>query len=123
EQGGLDPIGLREHLPNGLEHPRVVAGLLRRDPLIGAWSIITTPSRPRRDPSMRLLLPDPATPVTTVSTPRGTSTSIPRRLCEWAPRISSAPADSRTVPLSSAVYPRWRPVSVSESRRPSTVPV
>lgn len=44
---------------------------------------------------MRLLLPEPATPVTTVSTPRGTSTSTSRRLCDPAPRISSAPADSR----------------------------
>ena len=40
---------------------------------------------------MSELLPDPATPVTTTSTPSGMSTSTLRRLCVLAPRIFSAP--------------------------------
>src|SRR3954452_9636660 len=57
-----------------------VAGLLRREPRIAAWSIVTTPSRPETDLWIRELFPDPATPVTTTSTPRGLSTSTPCRL-------------------------------------------
>ena len=40
------------------------------------------------DPGSSELLPDPATPVTTHSTPRGTSTSTSFRLWREAPRIS-----------------------------------
>src|SRR5919199_345491 len=65
--------------------PVYVAGLLRREPRIGAWSTDTTPSRPETEPEISELLPDPATPVTTTSTPSGRSTSTFRRLCVVAP--------------------------------------
>jgi hypothetical protein len=60
-----------------------VAGLLRREPRIAVWSTVTTPSRPDTDPWMSELLPEPATPVTTTSTPSGMSTSTSCRL--WVP--------------------------------------
>ena len=50
------------------------------------------------------------------------STSTSWRLCVDAPRTSSAPADVRTVSLSAARSSRWRPVTVSLARSPSTVP-
>src|SRR5690349_6768578 len=51
-----------------------VAGLLRLDPLMAAWSTVTTPSRVDTDPSMSDDFPEPATPVTTTRTPSGMST-------------------------------------------------
>ncbi len=68
------------------------------------------------------LLPEPATPVTTVSTPSGMSTSTSRRLFAVAPRISRAPVGVRTDGLSLARSSRWRPVMVPPERSPSTVP-
>ena len=68
-----------------------VAGLLRREPLIAAWSTATTPSRPDTEPWISELFPDPATPVTTTSTPSGMSTSTSCRLWVLAPRTSTTP--------------------------------
>ena len=99
-----------------------VAGLLRREPLIGAWSTDTTPSRPDTEPLISELLPDPATPVTTTSTPSGMSTSTSCRLWVLAPRTSSTPDGVRTVSLRQARSSRWRPVRVPLARSPSTVP-
>ena len=73
-----------------------VAGLLRREPRIGVWSTDTTPSRPDTEPWISELLPDPATPVTTTSTPSGMSTSTFCRLCVRAPRTSITPDGVRT---------------------------
>jgi len=72
-----------------------VAGLLRREPRIGAWSIETTPAPFGIEPWMSELLPEPATPVTTQSTPSGMSTLTSRRLCRVALRISSTPVGLR----------------------------
>ena len=88
-----------------------VAGLLRREPLIAVWSTDTTPVGPGpafgvSDPWISDDLPDPATPVTTQSTPSGTSTSTSCRLCEFAPRISSLPVGVRTVSLSAVLTSR-----------------
>ena len=47
--------------------------MLRRDPLIGLWSIETTPAPGGIDPWISELFPEPATPVTTTSTPSGNS--------------------------------------------------
>src|SRR6186997_3395740 len=80
----------------GSSNPVYVAGLLRREPPIAPWSIDTTPSWPDTEPWMSELFPDPATPVTTTSTPSGMSTSTRFRLCVVAPRIFSAPVDLRT---------------------------
>ena len=89
---GLTPLALAKALRMGSSSPVYVAGLLRRDPLIAAWSTVTTPSRVETEPLISELLPDPATPVITVSTPSGMSTSTSRRLWVLAPRISSGAA-------------------------------
>ena len=86
------------------------------------WSIDTTPSPAGIDPCTSELLPEPATPVTTQSTPSGMSTSTSCRLWVVAPRISSVPVGVRTVSLTAAWSSRWRPVMVSPARSPSTVP-
>src|SRR5829696_4759676 len=87
---GLTPFALANALRIGSSRPVYVAGLLRRDPRIAPWSITTTPSRPATDPWISELLPEPATPVMTQSTPSGMSTSTFRRLFADAPRISRA---------------------------------
>src|ERR1700754_3987677 len=74
----------------GSSNPVYVAGLLRREPRIAPWSLDTTPPLAGIDPGTSELLPEPATPVTTTSTPSGMSTSMLRRLCVAAPRIFSA---------------------------------
>src|ERR671917_755173 len=99
---GFTPLALANALRIGSSSLVYVAGLLRREPLIAAWSITTTPSRPATEPWISELLPDPATPVTTHSTPRGMSTSTSRRLFVDAPRTSSAPEDERTESLRAA---------------------
>src|SRR3954468_9508370 len=93
---GLTPSALPNALRIGSRRPVYVAGLLRRDPRIAAWSTVTTPSCPDTEPWINELLPDPATPVTTTSAPSGTSTSTSWRLFVVAPRTSSAPVGVRT---------------------------
>src|SRR6202451_4624696 len=94
---GLTPLALANAVRIGSSSPVYVAGLLRREPRIAPWSIDTTPAAAGIDPCTSELLPEPATPVPTTSTPSGMSTSTSRRLCSVAPRISSAPAGGRTV--------------------------
>src|SRR4051795_10100478 len=72
---GLTPFSLPNALRMGSRSPVYVAGLLRRDPRIAPWSTTTTPSRPATDPWISELFPEPATPVTTHSSPSGMSTS------------------------------------------------
>src|SRR5215208_6708788 len=122
KSAGLTPFALANALRSGSARPVYVAGLLRREPRIAPWSTTTTPSRPATEPWISELLPEPATPVTTQSTPSGRSTSTSWRLCVDAPRISSVPEDERTDPLRAARSPRWRPVVVSLPHSPSTVP-
>src|SRR3954467_15150801 len=93
---GLTPFSLPKALRMGSRSPVYVAGLLRRDPRIAPWSTTTTPSRPATDPWISELLPEPATPVTTHSTPSGMSTSTLRRLWVEARRTSRAPDGVRT---------------------------
>src|SRR3954468_10447233 len=95
-RAGLAPLALANALRIGSSRSVYVAGLLRREPRIGAWSTDTTPSRPDTEPWISELLPDPATPVTTTSTPSGMSTSMSRRLCVRAPRTSITPDGVRT---------------------------
>src|SRR3954468_3514103 len=85
---GLTPLALAKALRIGSSSPVYVAGLLRREPRIAPWSTTTPSSFAATDPWTSELLPDPATPVTTQSTPSGTSTSTSFRLCVEAPRIS-----------------------------------
>src|SRR3954454_4217211 len=82
---GFTPLALANALRIGSSSPVYVAGLLRREPGIAVWSTATTPSRPDTDPWIRELFPDPATPVTTTSTPVGMSTSTFWRLWRLAP--------------------------------------
>src|SRR5215208_1815367 len=89
---GLTPLAFANALRIGSSSPVYVAGLLRREPRIGAWSTATTPSLPDTDPEISELLPEPATPVTTTSTPSGMSTSTLRKLWVSAPRTSRTPA-------------------------------
>src|SRR6188768_958114 len=89
-RAGLTPLALANALRMGSSSPVYVAGLLRRDPLIPAWSTDTTPSRVETEPRISELFPDPATPVITTSTPSGMSTSTSRRLWVLAPLISRA---------------------------------
>src|SRR5687768_6626002 len=77
---GFTPLTFANALRIGSSSPVYVAGLLRREPLITLWSTDTTPSPAGIDPWTSELLPEPATPVTTVSTPSGMSTSTWRRL-------------------------------------------
>src|SRR3954468_11168987 len=107
---GFTPLALANALRIGSSSPEYVAGLLRREPLMGAWSIDTTPAPAGIDPCTSELLPEPATPVTTTSTPSGTSTWTSRRLFVVAPRISSALVGARTVWRNAARSSRWRPV-------------
>src|SRR6478609_3658907 len=93
---GFTPFSFANALRIGSSRPLYVAGLLRREPRIGVWSIATTPSRPDTEPWIRELFPDPATPVTTTSTPSGMSTSTSRRLWVLAPRTASIPDGVRT---------------------------
>src|ERR671920_468773 len=120
KSAGLTPLAFANALRIGSSRPVYVAGLLRREPRIALWSITTTPSRPATEPLIRELLPEPATPVSTQSTPSGMSTSTSWRLCVDAPRTSSAPDDERTELLRVARSSRWRPVIVSLARSPAT---
>src|ERR671914_1649943 len=95
-RAGLTPLAFANALRIGSSSPVYVAGLLRREPRIAAWSIDTTPAPAGIDPCTSELLPEPATPVTTHSTPSGTSTSTSCRLCVPAPRTSSTPEGVRT---------------------------
>src|ERR671914_1457198 len=109
---GLTPLAFANALRIGSSSPVYVAGLLRREPRIAPWSIDTTPSRPDTDPWISELLPEPATPVTTTSTPSGMSTSTSRRLWVLAPRTCSIPDGVRTDGFGETRSSRCRPVRV-----------
>src|SRR6478735_3979780 len=93
---GFTPFALANALRIGSSSPVYVAGLLRREPLIALWSTTTTPSRPATEPWISELFPEPATPVSTHSTPVGMSTLTLRRLWVVALRTSRAPDGART---------------------------
>ena len=95
-RAGFTPLALANALRIGSSSPVYVAGLLRREPRMAPWPTATTPSRPDTEPWISELLPEPATPVTTTSTPSGMSTSTSRRLLVLAPRTFSAPDGART---------------------------
>src|SRR6266542_6194677 len=99
---GFTPLTFANAVRIGSSSPVYVAGLLRREPRIGVWSTDTTPAPFGIDPWISELLPDPATPVTTQSTPSGMSTLTSRRLCRVALRISRRPVGLRVSGLSAA---------------------
>src|SRR3954470_25052398 len=94
-RAGLTPFPFAKAVRIGSRRPVYVAGLLRRLPRIGVWSIATTPASLGIEPWISELLPDPATPVTTVRTPSGTSTLTSCRLCRVAWRISRVSVGAR----------------------------
>ena len=100
---GLTPLAFANALRIGSSSPVYVAGLLRREPRIAPWSTETTPSRPETEPLISELLPDPATPVTTTSTPSGMSTSTSLQV------VGAGAADLQRA--------RWRPHRLLQSRR------
>src|SRR6266404_9960677 len=101
-RAGLTPLAFANAARIGSSSPVYVAGLLLREPRIAVWSTDTTPSRPETDPWISELLPEPATPVTTTSTPSGMSTSTSCRLWVLAPRTSSTPEGVLTDGLTEA---------------------
>ena len=119
---GFTPFAFANALRIGSSSPVYVAGLLRREPRIAPWSTVTTPSRPDTEPWISELLPEPATPVRTTSTPSGMSTSTSCRLWVSAPRTSRTSDEVRTCAFRAARSSRWRPVIVPLLRSPSTVP-
>src|ERR1700736_6137720 len=84
---GLTPLAFANALRIGSSSPVYVAGLLRREPRTANWAIGSGPAPAGIAARTSELLPEPATPVTTTSTPSGMSTSTSRRLCAVAPRI------------------------------------
>src|SRR5665809_9307 len=96
---GFTPLAFANALRIGSSSFVYVAGLLRREPPIGAWLTDTTSSPAGIDPCTSELLPEPATPVTTQSTPSGMSTATVCRLWVVAPRISRVPVGVRAVSL------------------------
>jgi hypothetical protein len=119
---GLTSLALAKALRTGSSSPEYVAGLLRREPRMAPWSTDTTFAPAGIDPCTSELLPEPATPVMTASTPVGMSTSTSRRLFVVAPRISSVPTRVRTFSLTAARSSKCRPVTVPLVRSSSTVP-
>src|SRR5262245_54823029 len=93
---GFTPLAFANALRIGSSRPVYVAGLLCRRPRVGVWSTSTTPARPAHGPLISELLAEPATPVTTTSTPSGMSTFTSCRLWVLAPRTASAPDALRT---------------------------
>lgn len=95
----------------------------RDEAVIALWSITTASGYAAVNTrETRVDFPDPATPVTAVSTPAGNDTSRPLRLCRSAPYTGSRPVGERTVSLSGVRPRNDRPVSVSASRSRSKVP-
>src|SRR5256885_14601342 len=82
---GFTPLAFANALRVGSSSPVYVAGLLRREPRIAAWSIDTTPAPAGVDPCTSELFPEPATPGTTQSNPSGRATSPSWRVCAVAP--------------------------------------
>src|SRR4028119_2244578 len=86
---GFTPLAFANALRIGSSSPVYVAGLLRREPRIGAWSTDTTPSLPDTEPWISELFPDPATPVSPTITATRTTTVTSLRLWALAPRTST----------------------------------
>ncbi len=121
EERRLHAVRLGERLTDRLEKAGVGRGVAAPRALDPPWSTETTSSRTGTDPWISELLPDPATPVTTVRTPSGTSTSTPRGC--WSRRRAPPATRSAAGPRPSAARDRrGGPVRVPLPRSPSTLP-
>src|ERR671919_1563214 len=95
---GFTPFADANAFRIGSRIPVYVAGLDRREPRIADWSMTVTDGSLRgMQPWISELLPEPATPVTTTSTPVGTSTETSCRLWRRAFRIGMAPLGVRAI--------------------------
>src|SRR4051794_30761866 len=95
-RAGLTPFAFANAVRIGSRMPVYVAGFERREPRIEDWSMTVTDGFVRgRQPWISELLPEPATPVTATSTPRGTSTETSLRLWRLAFRIGIEPRGAR----------------------------
>lgn len=96
--------------------PRKVAGVERPVAVTGDWSTSTTRSAYCLANTSRMseLLPEPATPVTTVSTSSGMSADTFLRLCTQAFRTGRKAFGVRGAALSGVVCRRALPVRVPE---------
>src|SRR5437764_11894427 len=77
---GFTPLAFANAVRIGSSSPMYVAGLLRREPRMGARSTDTTPAEAGMEPWISELLPEPETPVTTVRRRFGSSTLRSLRL-------------------------------------------
>src|SRR5665809_89966 len=93
---GFTPLAFANALRIGSSSLVYVAGLLRREPRIGVWSIDTTPSRPDTEPWINELFPDPATPVTTPSRRAGCRRRRPAGCGCWRRAPPALPTASAT---------------------------
>jgi len=98
-----------------------VAGLLRREPRIGVWSTVTTPSRPDTEPWISELLPSPPRRSRPQDAEREVDVHVVQVVGARA-AYSSVPEGVRTVGLRRARSSRCRPVTVAAARSPATVP-
>lgn len=95
----------------------------REEAVIADWSTRTASGcAASSSPVISVLLPEPATPDTAVSTPVGISTETSLRLCRLAFASAIEPVGGRTSPRVGAGRLRQRPVGVSAPRSPVTVP-
>jgi hypothetical protein len=121
EERGLHAVGLRERLADRLEQARCTSrgccaasrgwGSGRRHDAV----------RPTTEPWISELLPEPATPVTTTSTPSGMSTSTFLQVVRVRAAHLHHARRRAHLGLSGAVA-EVRPVSVPLARSPATVP-
>src|SRR5688500_14197805 len=81
----LTLLALANDLRSESSIPVEVAGFERFEPRMAHWSTLITSGCAPREPWLSDDLPEPATPVTTVSTPSGASTLTFLRLCSFAP--------------------------------------
>src|SRR4029078_2446584 len=120
---GFTPLARANAVRIGSRMPVYVAGFDRREPRMLLWSTTVTEGSVRgRQPWISELLPEPATPVTATSTPRGTSTETSRRLWRRAFRIGIDPRGTRRDDFSSWRASRWRAVAVPDTMSPATAP-
>ena len=120
---GFTPLALANALRIGSSRPVYVAGLLRREPLIAPWSIVTTPSPPGHRAVDQRALAGARHAGDHAEHPEGDVDVDLLQVVGGRRRGSpSAPVGVRTAALSEARSSRWRPVMVPLARSPSTVP-
>ena len=119
---GFTPFAFANAFRIGSSTPVYVAGLLRRDPRIAAWSTTTTPSRPTTDALDQRALAGAGHAGEHAEHPeREVDVHVPQVVRGGAADLQR-PGRRRTESLSLARSSRCRPVMVSLPRSPSKVP-